>query len=73
MKQRLHAAGICDCCDAPPERDDAEVLEQKNEILDGFILVLSEHSTEHLREVADSCEEGSWMAKMILEYVDVWR
>lgn len=27
MKPHLHAAGICDCCEAPPSREDAPYLD----------------------------------------------
>ena len=57
------------------------VLETKaskpaEELLDGFVLALSEVDTEMLEAIADyrdAIHPGGWMQRCIREYLEVWR
>lgn len=54
-----------------------DVLRRTDEIVDGCIVAVMEYTTEELLEIADESDlrsDGkSWLAKMLREYVSVWR
>lgn len=72
MKIRLHAAGICDCCDVPPGEEDV----RGEELIESLLVALGEFDTVFLRHARDQAElvnpEG-WLYKMLSEYLSVWR
>ena len=47
-----------------------------DDVVDSLILALGGHSTEDLRAVADEAElhdPNSWLARMIREFLEMWR
>jgi hypothetical protein len=75
VTQRFHAAGICDCCDAPLD-EVGDSTEKGEELIEELLVTLGHFDTRFLRHARNQAElvnADGWLYKMLAEYLQVWR